>query len=58
MSNDIIFGKNSITEALISANREINKIIISKNIHTDSKIEKIKELARERGIFLCLQIDK
>ena len=51
MSNDIIFGKNSITEALISANREINKIIISKNIHTDSKIEKIKELARERGII-------
>ena len=51
MSDDIIFGKNSITEALISANREINKIIISKNIHTDSKIEKIKELARERGII-------
>ena len=48
--NGIIFGKNSVTEALISGKREINKIIISKNIHTDSKINKIKELAQEKGI--------
>ncbi len=48
--DDIIFGKNSVTEALISGKREINKILISKNIHTDNKIEKIKELAKERGI--------
>ena len=50
MTDDIIFGKNAITEALISGNREINKILISKNIHTDAKIEKIKELARQKGI--------
>lgn len=48
--NDIIFGKNSVTEALISGKREINKILISKSIHTDGKIEKIIDLARERGI--------
>ncbi len=47
---DIIFGKNSVMEALISGKREINKIIISKNIHTDSKINKIKELAQQKGI--------
>ena len=48
--DDIIFGKNAITEALISGEREINKILISKNIHSDAKINKIKELAKERGI--------
>lgn len=49
MSGDVIYGKNSVMEALIS-NREINKIIISKSIHSDSKLNKIKELAREKGI--------
>ena len=48
--DDVIFGKNSVTEALVSGKREINKILISKNIHSDNKIEKIKDLARERGI--------
>ncbi len=50
MENDIIFGKNSVMEALIAGKREINKILISKNIHTDVKIAKIKELAQEKGI--------
>ena len=50
MQNDIIFGKNSVLEALIAGDREINKIIISKNIHGDSKLNKIKDLARENGI--------
>lgn len=48
--DDIIFGKNSVTEALLSGKREINKILISKNIHNDSKIDRIKELAVEKGI--------
>lgn len=48
--DDIIFGKNAVMEALISGNREINKILISKNIHSDNKIEKIKDMAKERGI--------
>lgn len=48
---DIIYGKNSVLEALISGKREINKILISQNIHTDAKIAKIKELAQEHGII-------
>lgn len=46
---DIIFGKNSVTEALL-AGREINKIIISKSLHSDNKLNKIKELARQNGV--------
>lgn len=48
---DIIYGKNSVLEALNAGNREINKILISKNIHTDIKIAKIKELAQSKGII-------
>ena len=48
--DDIIFGKNSVLEALISGEREINKILIAKNIHSDSKLNKIKELAQANGI--------
>ena len=50
MTDEIIFGKNAITEALISGDREINKILISKNIHTDAKINKIKEKKKKKGI--------
>ncbi len=46
----IVYGKNSVLEALNAGNREINKILISKNIHTDSKINKIKEIAQQKGI--------
>ena len=49
-NNEVICGKNSVMEALIAGNREINKILISKNIHSDVKINKIKELAQEKGI--------
>ena len=49
-TNEIIFGKNSVMEALIAGDREINKILISKNIHSDNKLNKIKELARENNI--------
>ncbi len=48
--SDFIYGKNSVTEALLSGEREINKILISKNLHSDQKLNKIKELAREKGI--------
>lgn len=47
----IIYGKNSVLEALSTDNREINKILISKNIHSDAKLNKIKELAQSRGII-------
>ena len=49
--SDYIYGKNSVLEALTSDKREINKILISKNLHTDSKIEQIKELAQKNGII-------
>lgn len=50
-NSDIIFGKNSVLEALIAGNREINKILISKNIHSDNKLNKIKDIAKEQGII-------
>lgn len=49
-NSEIIYGKNSVLEALIAGNREINKILISKNIHSDAKLNKIKELAQKNGI--------
>ena len=48
--NDIIYGKNAVMEALIAGDREINKILISKNIHSDTKLNKIKELAQKNGV--------
>ena len=50
MQENIIFGKNSVLEALIAGDREINKILISKNIHSDTKLNKIKDIAKENGI--------
>jgi len=48
-TTDIIYGKNSVIEALKSE-REINKIMISKTNHSDNKLEEIKELAQQYGI--------
>lgn len=48
---DIIYGKNSVLESLIAGNREINKILISKNIHSDAKLNQIKDLAKQKGII-------
>ena len=48
---NVIFGKNAVTEALIAGNREINKILISKTNHPDAKLNKIKELAQQKGII-------
>ncbi|MBR1943642.1 23S rRNA (guanosine(2251)-2'-O)-methyltransferase RlmB [bacterium] len=47
---DIIFGKNSVLEALESQEREINKVVISNSVHTDGKIARIKELCQKSGI--------
>lgn len=49
--NEIIYGKNAVLEALSSGKREINKILISKNIHSDAKLSQIKELAQKKGII-------
>ena len=50
MEENIIFGKNAVTEALIAGDREINKILISNNLHSDNKLNRIKELAKEQGV--------
>ena len=46
----VIYGKNSIIEALETGNREFNKILIADNSRADIKIEHIKELAKLSGI--------
>ena len=51
-NNSIIYGKNAVIEALESGEREFNKILISNNSRTDTKIEKIKELALQKGMCL------
>ena len=48
--DDIIYGKNSVLEAL-NSDREINKILISKTNHSDNKLEDIKEIALAKGII-------
>ena len=50
MTEDIIYGKNAILEALATDTRVINKILISKTLHSDAKLNKIKDLAKEKGI--------
>lgn len=49
-NTEIIYGKNAVLEALIAGNREINKILIANNIHSDNKLNQIKQLAKEKGI--------
>ena len=51
MDNSFIYGKNSIIEALESGNREFNRILISNTSRADEKIERIKELAKTKGII-------
>ena len=50
MENLFIYGKNAVIEALESGTREFNRILISNSSRSDEKIEKIKELAKTRGV--------
>lgn len=47
---NLIYGKNAIIEALESDSREFNRILISNTSRADEKIEKIKELAKLKGV--------
>lgn len=47
---NIIYGKNSITEALLSNKRQINRLLISKNSVKDAKMQEIIDLARTKGV--------
>ena len=51
MDKTLIYGKNAIIEALLSNNREFNKIYIFSGIKHDEKIEQIKSLAVEKNII-------
>lgn len=48
---EAIYGKNAVIEALTAGTREINKILISKNLHSDAKLNQIKELAQQKGVI-------
>lgn len=47
---EIIYGKNAVLEALVAGEREINKILIANNIHSDNKLNEIKKVAQANGI--------
>lgn len=47
---DFVYGKNSVTELLANGKRNVNKIILSKGLHNDNKIDKIIDLARQNNI--------
>ena len=51
MDTTIIYGKNALIEALETGEREFNKILISDNSRSDSKIEQIKKLAKQKNII-------
>lgn len=48
--SEIIYGKNAVLEALSAGEREINKILIADNIHSDNKLNEIKKTAQSKGI--------
>jgi 23S rRNA (guanosine2251-2'-O)-methyltransferase len=48
---NIIYGRNSVLEAILSGKRTINKILLSKTAH-GSVISEIVRLAKEKGIII------
>ena len=49
--NYYIYGKNAVLEALESATRNFNKVLIADNVRSDEKIEAIKLLAQKSKII-------
>lgn len=47
---DFIYGRNAVTEAVLENADRINKILISKNVTGDSKINEIVSIAKQKGI--------
>ena len=47
---NIIYGKNATLELLKNKNRSVNKILISKGLNKDTKIDDIVTLAKENNI--------
>lgn len=48
---DYIFGKNAVLETLKQGKRTVNKILLQKGLHTDSKIEEIINIAKKNNIL-------
>lgn len=48
---DLIYGKNSVIELLTNGKRNVSKIILSKGLHSDSKIDKIIDLAKLNNVI-------
>ena len=55
-NNNIVYGKNAVVELLKAKKRNINKIFIAKNLHYDTKINQIFDLARENNPLLNTRI--
>jgi 23S rRNA (guanosine2251-2'-O)-methyltransferase len=49
--NNYIYGRNSVFEAISSNARKINKILISKSVSKDTKINEIINLAKQNNII-------
>lgn len=47
---DYIYGRNAVTEALSKHSDRINKVLISKHVSNDAKINEIVALAKQSGI--------
>lgn len=45
-----VFGRNNVLELLLEEKREVNKIILMKNMKENSKISQIIDIARRKGI--------
>lgn len=48
--DNYVFGRNNVVELLTEGTREVNKIILMKNMRENPKISQIIELAKKRGI--------
>ena len=58
-NSSIVYGKNSVIEALKSSKRNLNRIMLSKALRVDSKIEEIKDLAINKGVpFVFVEREK
>lgn len=48
---NLIYGRNSVLELLKTAKRNVNKIIISRGLNKDSKIDEIINLAKQSNVL-------
>lgn len=48
--DNYVFGRNNVYELLIEGKREVNKILLMKNMKENSKISQIIDIAKRKGI--------